>query len=107
MNDLWTRYFALPVTGNAKLLLLRLALEPFTETPPEPRNVRAFCDELKMFIPEYEKAFLELRDPRIGMMTSHHHDRPQLPKDAWVRQLFSVAPPSIPAPEKPLPKKVK
>jgi hypothetical protein len=95
MNDLWTRYFALPVSGNAKLLLLRLALEPFTETLPEPRNVRAFCDELKMFVPEYEKAFLELRDPRIGMMTSHHHDRPQLPKDAWVRGLFQVAPPVV------------
>lgn len=97
MNDLWTRFFALPVSGNAKLLLLRLALEPFSEALPEPRNVRAFCEELKLFIPEYEKAFLELRDPRIGMMTSHHHDRPQLPRDAWVRQLFNVAPPVIEA----------
>ena len=41
------------------------------------------------------------------MTTSHHHDRPQLPEDAWVRDLFKVAPPSIPAPQKPLPKKVK
>ena len=96
MNDLWIKFFALPVSGNAKLLLLRLALEPHTDAPPEPRNIRAFCDELKMYVPEYEKAYLEIRDPRIGMTTSHHHDRPQLPKDAWVRDLFKTAPPSIP-----------
>lgn len=101
MNDLWTRFFALPVSGNAKLLALRMALEPHTETPPEPRNVRAFADELRMFVPEYEKAFLELRDVRVGLMTSHHLDRPQLPKDAWVRDLFNTPPPSIPVPVKP------
>lgn len=105
MNDNWTKFFALPVSGNAKLVLLRVALEPFTDLPPEPRNVRAFCDELKLFVPEYEKAFLELRDPRIGQMTSHNHDRPQVPKDSWVRDLFKGPPPAIPVPVKPAPKK--
>jgi hypothetical protein len=103
MNDNWTKFFALPVSGNAKLVLLRVALEPFTILPPEPRNVRAFCDELKLFVPEYEKAFLELRDPRVGQMVTPHHDRPQVPEDSWVRELFKSPPPAIPAP--PVPKK--
>lgn len=97
MNDNWIKFFALPISGNAKLLLLRLALEPHTDAPPEPRNIRAFCDELRMYVPEYEKAYLEIRDPRIGMTTSHHHDRPQLPKDAWIRDLFKTAPAPIAA----------
>lgn len=105
MNDNWTKFFALPVSGNAKLVLLRVALEPFTLLPPEPRNIRAFCEELKLFVPEYEKAFLELRDPRIGQMVTPHHDRPQVPEDSWVRELFKSPPPVIPAPTKPAVKK--
>ena len=77
MNDLWIKFFALPVSGNAKLLLLRLALEPHTDAPPEPRNIRAFCDELKMYVPEYEKA-----DRKSTRLNSSHTDISRMPSSA-------------------------
>jgi hypothetical protein len=40
-------------------------------------------------------------------MVTPHHDRPQVPKDSWVRELFKSPPPVIPAPTKPAPKKGK
>jgi hypothetical protein len=86
------RFFSLPVSGNAKLLALRLSTEPFTDDLPKPRNTREFAASLAMLPHEYERAFLELRDIRVGLMTSPHLDRPQLPRECFVRELFDPKP---------------
>ena len=106
MTEDWTRFFSLPVSGNAKLLALRLASEPVSETPPAPRNLREFAASLRMMPYEYEAAFLELRDVRVGFMVTPHADRPQLTADCFVRRLVQPEAPRVelkPEPVKPEP----
>jgi len=95
---LWRAFFATPVSGDAKLLALHLALNPHVDDVPT-LNVRIFAETLRLTPPEYERAHHELRDPRVGWLESHHVDRPQLRKDASPRALFAeVAPSPVVAP---------
>lgn len=89
MHEKWKEFFALPVSGDAKLLALRCAAEPH-DPDLKPRNMRQECDLLRMQPWEYERAFQQLRDVRIGLMTSPEMDQAQVAADCWVRQLVDM-----------------
>lgn len=90
----WAAFFGTPVSGDAKILALRLACEPYRADVIEPRNIRAFAEELRMTIFELERAFNEIRDPRVAWTTGHHYDRPVLKRDALPRMLLDGVPPA-------------
>jgi len=93
MSDaLWTQFFDTPISGNAKLLALRLAREPFKATDVEMRNTREFAMTLRMSPFEYEQAFHELRHPDIAWLTTHFLDRPMLKAGALPRMLMDGVP---------------
>ncbi len=94
--DHWRTFLASPVSGDAKVLALHLALSPCVDKPATV-NVRLFAEGLRMTPPEYERAFHEIRDVRVGWLDSKEIDRPQLKADALPRALFSKAPPSNPS----------
>lgn len=86
-TDPWKPFFETPISGNAKLLGLRLAREPYVEDNIPPRIARDFADELKLTVFELEHAHRELWDPRVAWVTSQHFDRPVMKKDCFVRSL--------------------
>lgn len=86
-TDPWKAFFETPISGNAKLLALRLAREPYIDDKVEARNARDFADEMRLFVYELEAAHRELWDPRVGWVTSQHFDRPVMKKDCFVRKL--------------------
>jgi hypothetical protein len=90
--DAWRAFLATPVSGDAKVLALFLATHPHTPEPAT-HNVRILGESLRMTPVEYERAFHELRDPRVGWLDSAHLDRPQLKADASPRALFVVESP--------------
>lgn len=79
-------FLATRVSGDARCLALRLAPEPFDPEAP-PVHPREFAETLRMSVAEYERAWSELRDPRVGWIHGHHFDRPMLKPDALPRKI--------------------
>lgn len=91
--DLWQKFLATPISGDAKILALHLALVPHSPEPAT-HNVRVFAEGLRLTPPEYEKAFNELRDQRVNWLDGRDLDRPQLKADAFPRSLFAETSPA-------------
>lgn len=89
----WLSFLATPISGDAMALALRLSLDPF-DPESAPVNPREFAESLRMRVDQYERAWAELRDPRVGWIHGHHFDRPMLKPDAPPRALVA----GIPAP---------
>lgn len=92
MTPLWTQFFDTPVSGNAKVLAMRLAQEPFRAESIESRNVREFAASLRMLPFEYEDAYRELRHPHVAWIHGDQYDRPMLKAGALPRLLLADIP---------------
>lgn len=90
-RNAWISFLATPVSGDAMVLALRLALDPF-DPEAAPINPREFAESLRMRVDQYERAWSELRDPRIGWIHGLHFDRPMLKPDTPPRRLMEATP---------------